>query len=116
MTLRETVRNLMVARHRISIELADYHVSRMDDAEVRRRFRMYARNRISGMELSAVRRNQQSEPDFYQVFGFATATARRTALNPVPALIIEQQNGENPARAGRKKPGPIVDRALSASH
>jgi hypothetical protein len=41
MTLRETVRNLMVARHRISIELADYHVSQMDDAEVRRRFRFY---------------------------------------------------------------------------
>ena len=115
MTLRETVRNLMAERHRISIELADYHVSQMDDAEVRRRFRMYSRA-VSGMELSAVRRNQQSEPDFYQVFGFATATARRTALNPVPALTIEQQNGERPARAGRKKPGPIVDRALSASH
>jgi hypothetical protein len=43
MTLRETVRNLMVARHRISIEIADYHVSEMDDAEVRRRFRFYSR-------------------------------------------------------------------------
>jgi hypothetical protein len=40
-TLRSTVRELMVRVHRISPELADYHVCGMDDAEVERRFRLY---------------------------------------------------------------------------
>jgi len=60
--------------------------------------------------------NTQSGPDFYQVFGFATATARPAALNPVPELPIEQEDGQTSARAGSKKPGPIVARALSAGH
>jgi hypothetical protein len=70
----------------------------------------------AGMELSVMERNQQSRPDFYQVFGSTTATARPLTLNPVPELPIEPRNGQETARAGSKKPGPMVDRALSASH
>lgn len=43
MTLRETVRNLMVARHGITPELADDHVAQMDTVELKRRFFCYAR-------------------------------------------------------------------------
>jgi hypothetical protein len=99
----------MVAAHGISSELADYHSSRMCQAELEDRFRRY-----TGAELSVAARNQQSGPDFYPVFGFATATARTAALNPVPDLPSEV--GRESARAGSKKPGPIVARALSAGH
>jgi hypothetical protein len=110
-SLRQRVAELMAATHCITRELATQHVAAMSAAEVKQRFRRYV-----GMESSVVRRNQQSESDFYQVFGFATATARRTALNPVPELPTEQQSGKQSAIAGSKKPGPMVDRALSASH
>jgi hypothetical protein len=109
--LRRQVALQMVRAHGISRALAILHVSQMDISELEWRQRKYA-----GMELSVVRCNQQSGPDFYQVFGFATATARRTAFNPVPELPIEQRNGQESARAGRKKPGQIVARALSAGH
>ncbi|HZC23342.1 MAG TPA: hypothetical protein VE866_08385 [Candidatus Binatia bacterium] len=69
-----------------------------------------------GTELSAERRNQESGSDFYPVFGSATATARLSVLNPAPELPTEQRNGQANARAGNKKPGPMVDRALSAIH
>jgi hypothetical protein len=107
--LWRAVSELMVEVHLITPELADYHVARMDQVELRDRFRMY-----TGMELSAEGRNQQSGSDFYPVFGSATATARVSALNSLPELPTEVR-GES-ARAGRKKPGPIVARALSASH
>lgn len=109
--LRRAVSELMVEVHLITPELADYHVERMDQAELWQRFVMY-----TGMELSAEGRNQQSGSDFYQVFGSATATARLSTLNPVPELPTEQRNGQASARAGSKKPGPNVDRALSAIH
>ena len=101
----------MIAVHAISRELADYHVSQMSQAELADRFRRY-----TGMELSVAGRNTQSGSDFYPVFGSATATARRAALNPVPDLPIEHESRKESARAGNKKPGPMVDRALSASH
>jgi hypothetical protein len=110
-SLRQKVAELMAARHCITRELAREHVAAMTPAEVRQRFRRYV-----GMESSVVRRNEQSVSDFYQVFGSATATARRTALNPVPEPPTEQRSVEQSARAGGKKPGPMVDRALSASH
>ncbi len=53
MTLRQRVCDLMVRVHRISPELAAYHVRTMAPSEVKRRFLMYVRPRISGMELSA---------------------------------------------------------------
>jgi hypothetical protein len=37
-SLRQHVSDLMVCRHLISPELADYHVRQMDDAEVKRRY------------------------------------------------------------------------------
>jgi len=43
MTLRETVANLMVARHGIRPELAKHQSGRMSKAELRDRFRYYAR-------------------------------------------------------------------------
>jgi hypothetical protein len=110
--LRRTVSQLMTEIHLITPQLADYHVAGMDQVELWRRFRMY-----TGTELSVEGRNQHSGSDFYQVFGFATATARLSALNPVPEQSTEHEDGqEESARAGSKKPGPIVDRALSAIH
>jgi signal recognition particle subunit SEC65 len=49
MTLRQTVSNLMVAIHLVKPELASEWAAKMDDAELRRRFRMYARQlKVSG--------------------------------------------------------------------
>jgi hypothetical protein len=109
--LRQEVSELMVLVHLIPRELAEEHVSRMDDVEVRDRFQRY-----TGMELSVARRNQQSGSDFYPVFGSATATARSATLNPVPEPPTEQKSGNQSARAGSKKPGSMVARALSASY
>jgi hypothetical protein len=71
---------------------------------------------LAGMELSVARRNTQSGIDFYQVFDFATATARPAALNPVPELPTERREQESSARAGRKnlvrRPGRILPRLL----
>lgn len=80
-SLRQAVADLMVDVHLIPRELAAFHVSEMDDFEVAGRFSLY-----TGLELSADRRKTQSDSDFYQVFGIATATARCSALNcePVP--------------------------------
>lgn len=75
---RAQVVDLMVEIHLIPRELAEYQVVGMDEIEIARRFEMY-----TGMELSAAGRTQNSEPDFYPVFGFATATARSAAFNPV---------------------------------
>lgn len=79
--LRQAVAELMVDVHLIPRELADVHVAEMDDIEIAQRFRMY-----TGLELSASERNQKSGSDFYQVFRSATATARREAFNPAPAI------------------------------
>jgi len=107
-TLCRQIARSMIRVHRISPELARYHASQMDEAELLFRFQKYA-----GMELSVARRKTQSGPDFYQVFGFATATARRAALNPFPELPTGRRNGQEPARAGRKKPGPKSETGLS---
>jgi hypothetical protein len=117
-TLRDAVSELMVRAHLIPRELADQHAAEMTEVELAWRFCWYARNgfEISEMELSVVGRTDQSGSDFYQVFGSATATARLTALNPVPEFPTEQENGKESARAGSKKPGPMVDRAVSAIH
>lgn len=50
--LRDRVRELMVRVHRIPPELAACHVREMTPLEVKQRFLMYVRNRISGAELS----------------------------------------------------------------
>lgn len=78
-TLRRVVIAWMVQVHRITPELADYHVSQMDFPELRRRMRHYV-----GMELSAEQPKKQSVADFYPVFGPATTTAGRSALNCIP--------------------------------
>ena len=116
--LRRQVVLQMVRVHRISRALAILHVSKMETPELLQRLDRYQQFPEAGMELSVMERHQQSRPDFYQVFGSTTAPARSTALNPVPApaLPIEPRNGQGTARAGNKKPGPMVDRAISASH
>lgn len=110
-TLPEFISWLMVRVHLISPELAAYHASQMDERELLRRLRQYA-----GAELSASGRNTQSAADFYQVFGFATATARLAALNPVPELPTERREQESSARAGGKNlvrwPGRSLPRLL----
>jgi hypothetical protein len=50
MRLRQTVSNLMVRIHRIPPELARSHVQRMDDSEVKRRFRNYQRLVVAGKD------------------------------------------------------------------
>jgi hypothetical protein len=92
MMLRQRVCNLMVFAHKIPLDLAEHHSAAMTAIELMDRLRMYARsgvaaqmNRSRETELSVAGRNTQSGPDFYQVFGSATATARRAALNPVSA-------------------------------
>jgi hypothetical protein len=109
--LRRRVALQMVRAHQISRALAIWHAARMEREELEFRDRRY-----SETELSVAGRNQQSGSDFYQVFGSATATARPAVLNPVPELPTEQQNGQETARAGSKKPGQLVGRALSAAH
>lgn len=52
-SLRQTVAEQMVEAHRISFDLARYHVGLMAPSEVKRRFLFYVRHR-SGAELSAV--------------------------------------------------------------
>jgi hypothetical protein len=58
-SLRGAVVFEMMRWHEISFELAEYHVSRMDEAEIRQRVRHYiklgaAEKRTQGAELSAV--------------------------------------------------------------
>lgn len=110
-SLDDRVAELMTRVHCISRELANYHVATMDLDELVRRFRQY-----TGMELSASGATNKSESDLYPVFGFATATARIAALNPVPELEIEPESSQSPARAGNRRPGPMVVRAVSANH
>jgi hypothetical protein len=86
-SFRRAVAELMVQMHWISPDLADYHVSQMDFPELRRRVRFYL-----GMELSAVRSKKQSEADFFPVFGLATTTAGRSALNCVPLLSLPPES------------------------
>jgi hypothetical protein len=62
----------------------------------------------AGMELSVAGRNNQSGADFYQVFGFATATARPAAFNPVPELPTEPKGAGIVCQSWRKKPGPVA--------
>jgi hypothetical protein len=52
MMRRQRVRELMVRVHRISPELAAYHVRAMTPSEVKQRFLMYMRPRLAGAELS----------------------------------------------------------------
>jgi hypothetical protein len=54
MMLRDRVRELMVGVHGISPELAAAHVREMSPSEVKRRFLMYVRPRISGTGLETV--------------------------------------------------------------
>lgn len=78
--MRPQVVELMQVVHLISRDLAERHVSQMDETEVAQRFCMY-----TGMELSAEWRKKQSVPDFSPVFGSATATARsrHSTLSPL---------------------------------
>ena len=76
--LRRRIAESMIEVHRISPELAVYHVFRMSYSELCFRERMYA-----AMELSAVGPKPKSRTDFYPVFGPATTTAGRPALNCV---------------------------------
>jgi len=57
-TFRQFVASQMVRVHKISPELAAYHVSQMDEAELQFRVRMYA-----GMELSVAGPNPRAVPE-----------------------------------------------------
>lgn len=54
MTTRSTLTALMVSVHRITPELAAYHLARMSDSEVEEQFEMYRRSGlVPETELSA---------------------------------------------------------------
>ena len=57
--LRQTVRELMLSIHRVRFDLVDVWLSDMDDEEVERRFRMYQRLGLTGVELSAAGPNER---------------------------------------------------------
>jgi hypothetical protein len=96
-TLRRMVGEWMVQVHRISRELADYHVSQMDFPELRRRVKHYLAVR-AGMELSAEKPTNKSAADFHPVFGVATTTAGRSALNCVPDGLQSSPMPESEAK------------------
>jgi hypothetical protein len=89
-TLREMVRESMVHIHRISPELADYHISHMTDNELQERLKRYSR---LGMELSAagpkLSAGNVSSTRFSRP---ATMTAGRAALNPVFGRKTREQS------------------------
>jgi hypothetical protein len=98
--LRQRVCDLMIRVHRISPELAAYHVREMPPGEVRQRFLMYVRDRIGGAELSA--EGPKTEPVNVSSTRFSrpatmTAGPRHSSLFP--------QSGTSSARFGSRKPG-----------
>lgn len=92
-SLRETIVQLMVEIHLVSLDYALERVSEMDEIELHRRFRMYTGTEFPGTDLSASKRLSRAETDFYQVFGSATATARCAALKSAPELPTEPESG-----------------------
>lgn len=87
---REMVARLMVEIHKISPQLATEHAFSMDDYEILRRLRMYAR---VGTELSAAGPNSQSGQRAIPSLTPASTTAGRTALNPVSAFALTREFG-----------------------
>jgi hypothetical protein len=99
--LRRAIAECMVLAHRITPELAAYHVSQMNLDELRRRAKLYA-----GMDLSA-EGPKQSAADFYPVFGVATTTAGRSALNCTPPEVgcpfpMPESEAKNRVRGRRR--------------
>jgi hypothetical protein len=104
--LRQFVARAMVVVHAISPELAEHHVSAMDDTELLARFRQYA-----GVELSAAGPKPRGEPISTRFLASPTTTADHAALNPVPAdhscrVEVVSCSLCPHARVGSKKPGP----------
>lgn len=52
--LRQKISELMVAIHRITPELAEYHIADMSEDDLQFRLRMYTRLGLAGVELSVV--------------------------------------------------------------
>ena len=85
MMRRQRVRELMVRVHRISPELAAYHVRAMTPSEVKQRFLMYMRPRLAGAELSvAGPKIQRGQRGSTRSTTMRRKMAGRAALNPVP--------------------------------
>lgn len=86
-SLRSQVVDLMTEIHLIPRELAVYHVRRMDDIEITRRFCMY-----TGMELSAAGANLVRATSCHPALTTRDDDGTLSALNPVPELLTEQRN------------------------
>ena len=99
--LRQFVARAMVVVHAISPELAQHHVSRMDDTELLERFRQYA-----GVELSADEaQTRAGQRCFHPVAcDLATYTGRSAALNPAP-----------PSRRARTRKLPGMEKNATGS-
>jgi hypothetical protein len=89
MNLRPTLSALMVRLHRITPQLADYHLAQMSDPEVEEHFEMYRRNGLAtDVELSAVGLSHRSGDVSSTRFSrpeTMTACSRRSALHPIAA-------------------------------
>jgi hypothetical protein len=87
-SLRATVAEQMVRIHRITPELAEYHVCKMEPKEVKRRFLYYVESGLAkraGMELSVADAISESgQRRFYPVSATRDDDGTLAALNPSP--------------------------------
>jgi hypothetical protein len=92
---------VMCSIHRISPELAGFHVSTFDDFEVLRRFRMYA-----GMELSAIATKTRAGDAVLANSATRDADGMAMALNSGPAIGLTTEVRPSHARSGITKFAP----------
>jgi len=98
----------MVAIHRISPQLADYHVAEMSDEDLAFRLQMYHRLGIAGAELSVVGPNLRSgDLSSTRFSGPETMTAgsRHSTLFPTGQAMPDSEV------KNRGKTGPAINRA-----
>jgi hypothetical protein len=98
MTLRNRVRDLLIDIHKISAEVADYHVRRMTPAEVKEQFLIHARNRMPGAELSAAGPKQRAGNVSSTRFSrpaTMTAGSRHSTLFPDSGTSLPDSEVEN---------------------
>jgi hypothetical protein len=107
--MRSVVSRQMIEVHRGSLpSWLSFTVRQMDEQELFRRFRTCLE-----MELSAVGPKPKGGADFFPVFGPATTTAGRAALNPVSGRRPKNRDRRPNARVGNKKPGNVGKRQKS---
>jgi hypothetical protein len=82
----------------ISPELARYHVDRMDEADLRFCFRMYARARTAGVELSTEGPTRRGVDVLLPGCDAPDADGRPSVLNPVSGNVQAMPEAEKSTR------------------